>query len=267
MMGIRIIAGRTLDARDAADAPRVAVVSYAFAKRLAEDGATIGRRVRLSETGDVEWEVVGVVDDVQVVALDAESPPAIYLPHAQAEENRMTLVLRTVLPAPAVTNQLREIVRDMDPAIPVYAVNTLERMMDNSQAVFTRRLPMILCGVFAAASLALTLIALYAICMHEVESRRREFGIRVALGSVPSRIRRLVLGDALVVGAAGIAIGSVTAMAVSRTMRAVLYGIAPTDWHVYAIVGAGVLGAAMLATMVPALRAGAVDPALIMRAE
>jgi putative ABC transport system permease protein len=243
------------------------VISESFARVLARDGATVGRRLRLSRTGDVEWEVVGVVRDVQVAALDAVTPPVIYVSHLQLAENRMTLVLRTDLAIAAIANEVRAIVKDMDPGIPVYAVSTIDRKLNESSAVFTRRLPMLLVGVFAAAALALTLIALYATCVHEVQSRSREFGIRLALGSTPGSIRQLIFGAAAVLAASGIGIGAFGAALVSRSMQALLFGITATDWRVYGAVAVGVMACACLATLVPALRAGSVNPGVIMRSE
>src|SRR2546430_577448 len=220
-MGIPVVAGRTFDARDRSDAPPGAVVSLSFAKLLARDGATVGRRLRLATTGPTEWQVVGVVGDVQVAALDADSPPVVYLSHLQIPENRMTLVLRTQMGVASAASQVRAIVESLDAGIPVYAVTTLDQQLSESKAVFSRRFPMILCGVFAAAALALTLVALYAICMHEVLTRRREFGVRLALGGSPGSIRRLILGDAMRLGAAGVGIGRVGATLRSRAVRAV----------------------------------------------
>ena len=266
-MGIPVVAGRTFDARDRSDAPPGAVVSLSFARLLARDGATVGRRLRLATTGPAEWQVVGVVGDVQVAALDADSPPVVYLSHLQIPENRMTLVLRTQMGVASAASQVRAIVDSLDAGVPVYAVTTLDQQLSESKAVFSRRFPMILCGVFAAAALALTLVALYAICMHEVLTRRREFGIRLALGGSPSSIRRLILGDAMRLGAAGIGIGGIVATLVSRAIRAVLFGVTATDWRVYGVVAAGVLVSAFLAILGPALRAGAVTPNAVMRGE
>jgi len=126
---------------------------------------------------------------------------------------------------------------------------------------------MILCGVFAGAALALTLVALYAMCMHEVVTRRREFGVRLALGATPGSLRRLILNDAMLLGAAGIVTGAIAASLVSRSMQAVLFGLSPTDWRVYAVVAVGVLAFAALASLVPALRAGSVHPSVAMRDE
>jgi putative ABC transport system permease protein len=266
-MGIPVVAGRAFDSRDRSDAPRVAVVSVSFARLLGREGATLGRRLRLAATGPAEWEVVGVVGDVQVATLDADSPPAIYVSHLQMAENRMTPVLRTDIGLASVANQLRAIVKTLDAGVPVYAVTTIHQQMSESKAVFSRRFPMILCSVFAGAALALTLVALYAICMHEVLTRGREFGIRLALGGSPGSIRRLILGDAMLLGAAGIGIGGIVATLVSRAIRVVLFGVTATDWRVYGIVAAGVLASAFLATVGPALRAGAVNPNAALRDE
>ena len=266
-MGIPVVAGRAFDARDRSDAPPVAVVSASFAELLARDGATVGRRVRLSATGQTEWQVVGVVGDVQVAPLDAESPPTIYLSHLQAAENRLTLVLRTEVGVASVASQVRAIVKSLDAGVPVYAVTTLDQQLSESKAVFTRRFPMILCGVFAAAALALTLVALYAMCMHEVLTRRCEFGVRLALGATPGSLRRLILNDAMLLGAAGIVIGAIAASLASRSMQAVLFGLSATDWRVYGVVAVGVLAFAALASLVPVLRAGSVHPNVAMRQE
>ncbi len=266
-MGIPVVAGRTFDARDRSDAPPVAIVSASLARLLGRERATLGRRLRLATTGQAEWQVVGVVGDVQVAALDADSPPVVYLSHLQMPENRMTLVLRTEMGVASVASQVRAIVKSLDAGVPVYAVTTLGQQLGESKAVFTRRFPMILCGVFAAAALALTLVALYAMCMHEVLTRRREFGVRLALGATPGSLRRLILNDAMLLGAAGIVVGAITASLVSRSMQVVLFGLSPTDWRVYAVVAVGVLAFAALASLVPALRAGSVHPSVAMRDE
>jgi putative ABC transport system permease protein len=266
-MGIPVVAGRAFEARDRSDTPPVVVVSASFARLLGTENATVGQRLRLAATGRAEWEVVGVVGDVQVAALDAASPPVIYLSHLQTSENRMMLVLRTQVGVASVADQVRAIVRTLDAGVPVYSVTTLHQSMSESKAVFSRRFPMMLCGVFAAAALALTLVALYAICLQEVLTRRREFGIRLAVGGSPGSIRRLILSDAILLGAAGIGIGGIVATLVSRSLKAVLFGITATDWRVYGVVTTGVLIFAFLATLGPALRAGAVNPSVAMREE
>lgn len=265
-MGIPVLAGRTFDGGDRAHAPPAAVVSAALARRLSRDGETVGRRLRLG--GDPrEWNVIGVVADVPVSAFDAEPPPVVYLPHLQRAENRLTLVMRTERSPGSLAAELRDLVSVLDPGVPVYDVATLEAAMLDSRAVLTRRLPMILCGVFAAAALLLSLVALYAVSMHEVLTRRRELGIRLAVGASAGSIRRLIARDATRIGLAGIAAGLVAALVVSRPLGALMYGIETTDWRVYALVAVAVLGAALLAAARPVVRAGTLDPAEVMRAE
>ncbi|HEY2376039.1 MAG TPA: ADOP family duplicated permease [Gemmatimonadaceae bacterium] len=266
-MDIQIVAGRVFDSGDRADTRRVAVVSAAFAKLLATDGATLGRMVRLAGAGDSTWEVVGIVGDVQVTALDIDAPPTVYLTHLQWPENRMTLVLRTSVGAASIGTQLRAIVKNIDSDVPVYAVTTIAEQLSQSRAVFSRKFPMILCVLFGAAALALSLVALYAICLHDVLARRREFGIRIALGGAPSSIRRLILKDALIVSGIGSVAGVLVAMMATRSMQAVLFGIAAFDWRVYGLVVTSVLTAAVVATIAPVVRGGSVNPIAALRAD
>ncbi len=264
-MGIPVLSGRALDAHDRADAPSVAVISASMARLLAGDGPTVGRRLRLARTGETEWEVVGVVADVQVGALDAEASPVIYLSHLQAAENRLMVVLRSDLEVSAAARQLRAVVNELDPGVPVYAAARLDRQLGSSRAVFNRRFPMVLCGVFAVAALALTLVALYAISLQEVLTRRREFGIRLALGAAPHLIWRLILNDAIRLSATGVALGAAGALLLTRSIQALFFGIAATDLRVYLGVATAVVAATVLSSLAPALRAGATSLSVVLR--
>jgi ABC-type antimicrobial peptide transport system permease subunit len=179
----------------------------------------------------------------------------------------MSLVLRTRGAVDPIANEVRGIVKDMDADIPVYSVSTLHQQLSESRAVFSRRFPMILCSVFAAAALALALIALYAMSTHEMLTRHREFGIRLALGGPPSVVRQMILKDGLMMAVVGIGIGELLAMSISRVLSSVLFGITATDWRVYGAVAAGVLASAVFVTIRPAMRAGSVNPSIVMRGE
>lgn len=266
-MGIPVVGGRVFDTDDRADSPPVVVVSASLAKVLARNGPVVGRRLHLTTGGARTWEVVGVVGDVQATALDADSPPVIYASHRQMAENRMMLVLRTELSVEAVRQQLRSIVESMDASVPVYDVTRLDQRLDESRAVFSRKFPMVLCSVFGVAALALALIALYAICAHDVTMRRREFGIRMALGATPRLIHGLIFTNGLRLGLAGVGGGVVVALALTRALRALLFGVTAADWTVYGLVAAVVLVSSVLATIGPALRARATNPGLVMRQE
>jgi predicted permease len=266
-LGIPVLAGRTFALRDRSDTPPVAVIGSRVARLLGDPGSALGRRLKLALTGDIAWEVIGVIGDVQVADLDADSPPVIYVSHTQNAENRMSLVLRTGTAVGPIANEVRAIVKDMDADIPVYAVSTLHQQMSESRAVFSRRFPMILCSVFAAAALALALIALYAMSTHEMLTRHREFGIRLALGGPPSVLRRMIMKDGVLLAIVGIGVGELLAIPLSRVMNAVLFDTSSTDWRVYGAVAAGVLVSAMVVTIRPAMLAGAVNPSVVMRGE
>lgn len=263
-MRIPTLAGRTFDARDRGDARPAAVVSSELARRLGGEQEILGRRIRLQATGDAEWEVVGVAGEVQLADLDAPSPPAVYVPHLQLAENRMSLVLRTTLPTESVASAVRGIVRQIDSGVPVYAVSTLQSQMSQSRAVFNRRFPMSLCLVFAGSALSLALVAIYALCSHDVLARRREFGIRLALGATPRRVRAIVLHSGLGLAGLGVGLGSAGGWAASRFLESLLYGIGAGDWRVYAAVALGASAAACMAMLHPALRAGRVNPISIL---
>lgn len=179
----------------------------------------------------------------------------------------MTLVLRTELSVEALRKQLRSIVGPMDAGVALYAMTRLDSQLDQSRAVFSRKFPMILCGVFSFAALALALVALHAICAHEVSVRRQEFGIRIALGATPRVIQSLVAKNGLRLGLVGVGGGVVVALAVARAMHALLFGVTALDWVVYGLVAAVVLLSSVLATIGPALHARATNPALAMRQE
>lgn len=271
-MGVPLRAGRAFGPEDRPTTRPVAVVDARLARRLGGDAAVLGQRLRLAASGDTAWEVVGVVGNVQQAALDRESPPAVYLVYGQHIDNRLSLVVRSAgapggTAAGALPTQLRAVVRALDPGVPVYATGTLAGLLGDSRAVVSRRLPMLLCGVFAAAALALALVAVYAVCARDAQARRREFGIRLAVGGSPAAIRRLLLADGLGVAAVGVAVGGLLAVPAARAMRALLFGVGAADWRVYGGVAAGMLAAALLATLCPALRAGATAPSAVLRGD
>lgn len=265
-LGTPLVAGRAFDSRDRAGSAPVVVVSASLAKVLARTGPVVGRRIRLA-SDTASWEVVGVVGDIQATALDATPLPVVYASHMQMPEHRMMLLLRTELSVAAVRKQVRSIVDSLDPDVALYGVARLDEQLDDSWAVLSRRYPMILCGAFAVAALLLALVAMHAICAHDVTVRRREFGIRIALGAAPAMICRLIFGDGVRVGLVGIGGGVIIALAVTRSIQALLFGVGAVDWAVDGIVALAVLTLSLAATAWPALRGSATDPSVVMRQE
>jgi predicted permease len=268
-MGARIIAGRVFDARDRTGSADVVVISRKLARLIEADGRgpAVGRLLQFARTGKRAWQVIGVVNDIQVAAWDADTPPVAYFPHLQAPDNRMTLVFRTSLPLASVAANMRAIVAKLDPGVPVYGVTTLSQQMSNSRAVFQRRFPLVLSGVFALVALVLTLIAMYAISMHEVTTRERELGVRIALGASPAALRGLIASDAARLLTAGVGIGLILAAVSTRALQALVFEVSTRDVGVYAAVMFAVAVAALLVSIRPILRAGNVSPSVVMRAE
>lgn len=253
-LGVPLRDGRLVGSRDRAGTTPAVVVSASLADRIGADGGPVlGRRIRLTRTGDTQWEIVGVVGDVQMGKLDSEPPPTVYVSHLQAADNRLHLVVRTALP-PAVAPSLRELVRDIDPTIPVHSITTIGQRIRNSHAVFARRFPLVIVAVFAASALVLAIVGLYSLCAHEVVSRRREFGIRLVLGASPVGVRMVMLRDGLALTLLGVLGGVLAAIPASQLVRSLLFGVRAVDPYIYGGVAIGVLAAAMLATALPAWR-------------
>jgi putative ABC transport system permease protein len=253
-MGVPLREGRLVGPRDGADAPPVIVVSASFAERMGLGGQAVGRRIQLTRTGNTRWEIVGIVEDVHMTRLDAEPLPSVYVGHLQQAENRLPLVVRTAQPAAAVAASVREVVRGLDPAIPVYSVATLEEQMRESGAVFSRRFPLVIGAVFAGAALLLAMLGLYSLCAHEVLSRNREFAIRQVLGATPAGVRMTLLRDGFGLALPAVLTGALVAIPASQIVRSLLFGVRPVEPFVYGGVALCVLVLAVLATAVPAYR-------------
>jgi len=266
-VGARVIAGRVFDGRDRVGSPDVVVVSRKLSRLIEREGSSVGRLLKFAVTGQRAWQVIGVVDDIQAAAWDLDTPPVAYFPHVQAADNRMTLVLRTSMPLASIATEMRAIVMRLDPGVPVYGVATLQQQMRDSKAVFRRQFPLLLSGVFAATALVLSLIALYAISMHEVLTRERELGVRIALGASPASLRKLIASDAARLTIIGITSGLLMAFLTTRSLQALVFEVSTRDWRVYTAVASTMVAAALLASIRPILRAGGVNPSVAMRSE
>jgi len=266
-LGIRLLQGRALDARDDSAAMQAIMISESVAKRHFPDGTALGARFRFYAWADQPWTVVGVVADVKTTRLDEEAPPTIYYSHLQGGANRMSLVLRSELELTSLANTVRGIVRSMDPALPIYAVRTMEREITESPAVYARRYPLVLLGSFAVAALILAIVGIAGVMSYSVSQRLREMGIRMALGAPQRAILGLVIRQAGALALTGVAIGIVAAFAGTRWLESVLYGTSATDPLTYASIATLIVGVALVASYVPARRATRVDPAMVLRSE
>jgi hypothetical protein len=206
--------------------------------------------------------VVGVVKDVQMSdpTPSAVSVGAYYMPQAQSSNNifSMALVARTSLDPDAFFAQARKQIAAIDPELPLYSTDTMEALM--SQGFVGRRVPMLVAGAFGVVALLLAALGIYGVLAYGVAERRREIGIRMALGSTAGHVFGLVLGDGATITAAGLAFGLAGGYALSSAMNSVLFGVAATDARVLAGVVALLAVVALVATFVPARRASRVNP-------
>ncbi|HKG90973.1 MAG TPA: ABC transporter permease [Gemmatimonadaceae bacterium] len=284
-MGVPLLAGRAFDARDdgdrAAGAPLAAVVNEAFVRRYVDGGrpaAALGRRARLPLLGVRDTvhvrEIVGVVGDVRGGSLDARPVPEMYVPMAQQPQHAMILVVRARPAAGraavlALAGPVRDAVRALDPAQPVYGVRTMDELL--SRSLSQRRFQLWLLGAFAGAALLLAALGVYAVVSHAVAQRAHEIGVRVALGAGRADVMRLVLGRGMAPVAVGLAAGLLGALALTRLLPhllgRLLYETSPTDPAALAAAALLLAGAALAATWLPSRRATRVDPTAVLRGE
>lgn len=261
--GIPLLQGRTFEERDTAESQLVVMVDRWLADRYWPGENPIGRRLCAcipEQEEDPEWRtVVGVVGEIRYAELDEnEVQGAYYFPWTQALNRRVSLTVRTDGDPGGLAEPLRRAAQRIDAELALFDVQTMEERVDES--LTSIRLALLIAAVSALLALFLAAVGLYGVLAYAVNERRRELGIRMALGSTSREIFHLVLGRGLLVLVAGLAVGLGGALLVGRSMAGLLYGVAPTDPAV--LFGVGILLAlvALLASVLPAHRATRVDP-------
>jgi predicted permease len=262
---VPLLRGRTFAESDSGEAPCVVLVSQHLAQAVWEGEDPVGKRLRPGGPANAWCTVVGVVGNVRNLELDAEPRPALYIPYAQFQQSSMSLVIRSPLSAAALVPAVRREVAEVDPELPVSAVRTMDQILTGSAA--QPRFNAWLLGLLAGTALLLAAVGLYGLLSYSVAQRRREFGIRMAIGARSADVLRLVLGQGLALGLGGLALGILGAWAASRLLSSLLYGVTGTDAVTYGAVSVLVILAATLACYVPARRASRLDPAVALRVE
>jgi ABC-type antimicrobial peptide transport system permease subunit len=210
-------------------------------------------------------EIVGVVGDVREQALHQPARPAIYIPFGQRPAEWAYLLVRTAGDPLGIVPSLRREVAALDRNLPVAEVRTLEDVV--AAGLAARRLAMALFGVFSGLSLVLAALGLYAVISYMVVQRRQEIGIRMALGARTEQVVRSVLSQGLALIAAGVIVGAVAALWLGRFLAGLIFGVGTTDPATFAGVALLLVMAALVASLVPALRATQLDPASVLRSE
>jgi putative ABC transport system permease protein len=261
-MRIPVKRGRAFTHADHMDTARVALIDEAAAKKYWPNQDPIGKRVQWGTT----WrEIVGVVGSIRTSSLADDAEPHLYMPLLQRNEWMLYGLVRVEGDPRRLANDIRTIVRQLDPAQPVYAIRTMDEYLDD--AIAQPRLRATLVTGSSAIAILLALTGLYALLAYIVAARTREVGLRIALGATPMMMVRFIARWALRVTAAGIVAGLVGALLMTRSMRTLLFGIDPLDPAIYAMVIATFATVAVAAGTLPALRAARVDPAIALKAE
>ena len=270
-LGVRIVEGRGFTAADAGGPP-VFVVNEALAKRFYPGKSAVGRRIKPFGIDTLPWAtIVGVARDVKQGGLDAEVGTELYFDYEQAPRyvgfapGQMNVVLRSARSLEALAPGIRQAMAAMDPGLPVVQLRTMEAVFGDS--VTRQRFLSQLLGIFAIVALALAAVGTYGILSYMVTQRRREIGIRMALGAGFSQVVRLVLGQGLVMAVIGVALGIAGALALSRVTRSLLYGVSPVDPLTFGVAAGVITLVALVASLLPTRRATRVDPLVAIRAD
>jgi putative ABC transport system permease protein len=263
-VGIPLVEGRTLTDADRSGAPPVGLINRALADELWPGEDPIGKEIRIFQS--IPFTVVGVVGDVRQYQLDRKPLPEMYLPSGQWRwaVGRMFLVLRSS-GAPPSARALREVLWAVDPGVPIPSVRPLTSVVAASVAD-ARFFASLLAG-FGLLALALGALGVYGVAAHVTRARTADYGIRLALGAKPAALVRLIVADGLRPVAIGLGLGLAGSLLTGRLLSGLLYGVAPTDPSVYGLVTSVLVSAGLLATWLPARRAGRLDPVEILRSE
>jgi predicted permease len=262
-MGMPVLKGRAFESTDTEKSQPVAIVDESLARRYSPEGDLVGKRIRI---GDGPWlTIVGVVPNVKNRKLDEEAWPYVYRPYSQWVRRETMLVVRSSVDPTSIVAGIRQEVAKLDPELPLSDVRSIQQAMDRS-LVTTRLTNSLLVG-FAATALLLALTGIYGVMSLNVANRRNEFGIRLALGAQTSNVLKLILGQGLKLVVVGVALGSLAAVAFTRLLKGLLFGISASDPLTFVVIAALLVGVALLACWVPAQRAAKIDPLEALRQE
>ena len=264
-MGIPLLEGRLFEMADLEQQNRVALAGRSLAERFWSDGSPVGKRVFPNIVGpDTEWyTIVGVVGDVHSESLTGEPYEVIYF--AGSSSRSMEFVVRTDGPALALAEPIRSQIWELDPNLPVADLRALGEIVSNAEAPM--EFSMLLLVIASMVALALGVVGIYGALSYMVSLRLGEFGVRMALGARSGDLSRMILRQGAGVAGAGVGLGLVGALALTRLMESLLFGVPPADTATFAALSASLFSAALLACYLPARRAARLDPNQALRSE
>ncbi len=271
-LGVEVIEGRRFTEADDVGAAGAVIVNEAFARRFSPGRSPLGRAFtatttqwRWGEAVPREFRVVGLVENETFRDLGQPPPPAFYVPFRQTPHERMSVLVRTAVDPRTLVPEVRRLLRGLDPALPMARATTLSDIQ--SAAVARPRFRTLVLGAFAGSALLLALIGLVGVLSDAVAQRRREIGVRLALGAGRSGVFWMMMGEGLKPALYGMVLGLAAALALGQLLAGFLYGVVPSDPEVFLAVTAILAAAGALACSVPAWRASRTEPMAVLRAE
>lgn len=268
VMKMPLLEGRLFNRTDTLGAPQTVIVNKAFVKAFLSGEDPLGKRIRFTYDARAPFmEIVGMVGNMAQNDLAAPAPPIVYIATDQDTGTFMSYAVRTSGDPAAFVGAVRAALHEADPQIALIQPQSMNQIVNQSPSVFLRRYPSYLIGSFAALAVILAMVGLYGLISYTVQQRTREIGIRVALGAQRLDILRLVLRQGIAAALAGVCMGILAGLALTRLMAGLLYGITPGDGFTFASVAILLTIVALAASYIPARRAMRVDPIVALRHE
>jgi putative ABC transport system permease protein len=264
-MGIPLLQGRGFTEHDNLDNPRVVIIDGTFAHRFFRGQDPVGKHLQIPDGTRPEREIVGVVGAVLDTGLDQQPRPTIYFPSLQSPDQTMSLLVRTALPTSSILPAIKNAIWSVDKEQPIFSVRPMDEII--SGVTSAQRIAFLALDAFAFLALALAAIGIYGVTSYAVIQRIHEIGVRVALGAQRGDILRLVVVHGMKLASAGVLIGLLASLGLTRLMASLLFGVSATDPLTFAGVALLLFVVALLACYIPARRASKVDPIVALRYE
>jgi putative ABC transport system permease protein len=268
-LGVRLLDGRLFDGRDSATGAPAAIVNQSMARTYYGNQSAVGRRVRPGGPNTPFFTIVGVVEDVKNAGIDRPAGSELFLPYRQGNasfaQRTCYLVVRSARDPNSLISAVRAAVRDIDPSMPLSQVRTMDEVLAGARS--RPRFLATLLGFFSSTALILAAVGLYGVISYSVTRRTTEFGIRMAMGAEAGDVLGLVLGQGMRLAALGVAAGAIGALALTRLIRGLLFGVSSFDPLTFLAMAALLVAVMAIACIVPARRATKVDPLIALRYE
>jgi putative ABC transport system permease protein len=268
-MGIPVLQGRAYTDRDDQNAPRVMIVNQKLARDIFPDENPIGKRINFGNVDNnqqpVWFEIVGVVANVRSLELREEPADELYFSFGQDYWPAMSLVVRSSVEPGSLSGSVRQVVNEVDRTVPVSNVKTMDHIV--SESITQPRFNLFLLGLFSTVAMLLSAAGIYGVTAYSVTQRTHELGIRLALGAQVGDVLKMILGQGMAVIGIGLVIGLLSAFALMRLLRSLLFGVGENDPLTFAAITLVLLLVALIACYIPARRATKVDPLVALRYE